>query len=64
MSFGIWSHRPFLVLLLLIPVTLPSLQSSATPGNTEEFEARVDSYLEPFLATGNFSGSLLIAHQG
>ena len=42
-----------------------ALAAALPPGPAgEEFPAQVDRYLEPFLAGGNFSGAVLIAHRG
>ena len=51
----------------LIPVLLASFlltTITAMPTSAQVLEARVDRYLEPYLQTGNFSGSVLIARKG
>jgi D-alanyl-D-alanine carboxypeptidase len=48
---------------LLVLVAAAGAASAADPA-PEPLDARVDAYVKPYVAGGNFSGSVLIARQG
>ena len=57
----------YIILLVAFLVTagvVSAVLAAAEPEATEALEARVDGYLQPYVETGNFSGSVLVARRG
>lgn len=54
--------RLLVVFLLSISVANEGLAATEAQA-TETLEARVDRYLQPYVETGNFSGSVLVAQR-